>query len=62
MRSERATKSVPDEMPTFAAEMARQRAEAIRECRDYANRLLLWVVPSTFAGITGLGVAAGLLS
>ncbi len=44
--------------PELRTEMANQRVEF----RDYANRLILWFVPTIFAGITGLGVAAGLLS
>jgi hypothetical protein len=46
------------EMAKLRTEMANQRVEF----RDYANRLILWFVPTIFAGITGLGVAAGLLS
>ena len=50
------------EMANLGGELRTEMANQRVEFRDYANRLILWVVPTIFAGITGLGVAAGLLS
>jgi hypothetical protein len=50
------------ELATLRSEMTTEMANLRAETREYANHLLLWIVPTIFAGITGLGVAAGLLS